>query len=141
MLIRLVYVSSAVRDLTADDLKSILLSSRRNNQRRQVTGMLLYAGGNFLQVVEGEQAVVHELYQIIERDPRHHGAIVIDEEPIERRAFAQWSMGFRHLSAEDKQNLVGFTDFLERPVAAEEFLLHRDDVVGLLYNFAKTNSR
>ena len=141
MLIRMIYVSSATTALTTAELKNILSVAQRNNQKLGITGMLLFAEGNFIQVLEGEAEDVHSLYQKIEQDPRHTGAIVIDEEPTASRAFSQWSMGFRHISKEDKAGLVGFSDFLLRKMAPEEFLLHRDEVADLLYQFAKTNSR
>ena len=43
-----VYVSSAVRPLTEDEILDILLVARQNNERLGVTGMLLYRDGNFL---------------------------------------------------------------------------------------------
>ncbi|AUZ89011.1 hypothetical protein CVO76_16195, partial [Arthrobacter agilis] len=46
----IVYSSTATRPLNDADLSALLAISRRNNARAEVTGMLLYRGGRFLQV-------------------------------------------------------------------------------------------
>ena len=48
---QLIYVSDLVGDTA--QLGAILKSAMRHNQADGITGMLLYSGGNFLQVLEG----------------------------------------------------------------------------------------
>ena len=112
-LVHCIYASAATRPPTPDDLNEILESSRRNNQRLGVTGLLLYSAGSFFQVLEGEAAVVDELFRRIAEDPRHDQLVQIVREPIARRAFADWSMGFSGLSAEALSELGGAGDFFE----------------------------
>ena len=50
-----VYVSSAVDLFSDEELLKLLDVSRKNNQALDVTGMLLYKGGNFMQFLEGEK--------------------------------------------------------------------------------------
>jgi hypothetical protein len=50
----IVYVSAAVKLLDDDQLFDILSSSRKNNAERDVTGVLLYSEGVFIQVLEGD---------------------------------------------------------------------------------------
>lgn len=52
------YVSSATQLLSTEQLDDLLLTCRRNNLARELTGALLYQDGNFIQVLEGEQRVV-----------------------------------------------------------------------------------
>jgi hypothetical protein len=94
-LIHLIYVSTASIDYDDDELDRMLESSVRHNTSQHVTGMLLYARGNFIQVLEGEDTAVDETYDRIAKDPRHKGLIVIEREPIKKRDFDQWNMGFR----------------------------------------------
>ncbi len=54
----LVYVSSAVRPFSRVDLDDLLATSRANNARVGITGMLLYKDGNFMQVLEGDEEAV-----------------------------------------------------------------------------------
>ncbi|MCK6375779.1 MAG: BLUF domain-containing protein, partial [Zoogloea sp.] len=59
-LVQLIYVSSAARLLDEQALRAILESSVRHNTPQAVTGMLLYANGAFMQVLEGDEAAVAE---------------------------------------------------------------------------------
>ena len=61
--------------------------------------LLLYADGNVMQVLEGEKAVVLELFQTIKLDKRHSGIFVLVEQEIAARQFASWSMGFKRKRA------------------------------------------
>lgn len=61
-LVRLIYVSSAVEELPDQVLDDILKSAVQHNKPQNITGMLLYCGGNFMQVLEGEEAAVKETY-------------------------------------------------------------------------------
>lgn len=140
-LIRLIYVSSARTLLNETALKQILANAQQNNAALGISGMLLYAGGNFIQVLEGEEQAVWDLYQKIAKDPRHNDIIILDDSAITKRAFPTWSMGFKLLSGADKSSFNGYTDFLERKVPISEFLLHKDEVAELLYQFAETNQR
>lgn len=47
---QLVYLSSAVELFREEELKDLLATSRLNNEKLHVTGMLLYHEGNFIQV-------------------------------------------------------------------------------------------
>lgn len=87
------YFSSAPESLSSQELGVILEQSRRNNQARGVTGLLCHYDGSFLQFLEGPEEVVLPAYERIAQDPRHTGLIEICRQPIEARAFADWSMG------------------------------------------------
>lgn len=134
-MIHLIYVSSAQREMSEEELLLLLEQCRRRNRRQNVTGMLLYAGGNFLQVLEGEDKDVEEIYKDILNDERNNGNIVIDKDQISERTFPDWSMGFRHLTNQDKASIKGFSEFLDRKMAPEEFVNKSNEVVNLLYQF------
>ena len=51
----IVYLSSASKLFTEDELKEIVDISVKNNTRLGITGMMLYNEGNFIQVLEGEE--------------------------------------------------------------------------------------
>lgn len=93
-LIALSYTSSAVRFPTPSDFRHLLSRARARNEREQVTGVLLYAEGTFHQYIEGPAAGVGSVYAAIERDPLHHEIFELIREPIARREFSLWSMGF-----------------------------------------------
>ena len=97
-LIQLIYVSSLSDIKLEQDIGKILESSVRHNKENDITGMLLYANGNFLQVLEGEAEAVGRTFTRICADPRHYDIIHLISEPIAQRHFSQWSMGYQHLS-------------------------------------------
>ncbi|WP_375424882.1 BLUF domain-containing protein [uncultured Friedmanniella sp.] len=92
------YVSSASQLLTTEQLEELLVTSRRNNEARGLTGALLYQDGNFIQVLEGEQSVVEDLYNRIAIDPRHRQVIVLVRGTTAERQFGEWSMAYSDLS-------------------------------------------
>jgi len=120
-LINLIYGSSATQAMSNDMLLDILKTARANNRRLNVTGMLLYRDGNFLQVLEGEPDVVESLYQEIQRDPRHHQVTKFAVRPVTNRNFGEWEMGFVHLNTVDMTAVDGFTPFLSEPLNSEKF--------------------
>lgn len=110
-LTHLIYCSAAIPGLSPADLKTILCTARRKNSQRSVTGMLLYTSGSFLQVLEGDEATVTELFALIASDRRHKNATVIIREPIARRAFGDWTMGFAEIDASELAHIEGLNDF------------------------------
>ena len=98
---RLIYSSAAAPDLDMDDLQQMLAESRVRNRAHDITGVLVYVDGVFLQILEGEKDKVLELMDTIERDPRHSGVKVFDEHDGVERAFASWNMAYLSPSAEE----------------------------------------
>ena len=117
----LVYVSTATTPFSLPELHDFLAKSRANNEMLDVTGMLLYKDGSFMQVLEGEESVVRKLYAKIASDPRHRGSFILLQGPIEQREFPDWSMGFRDLKTVDVQKVPGYTHFLHTPLTKEAF--------------------
>ena len=115
---RLLYVSTATGLKSKDDLLEILAQAREKNARLGVTGMLLYKDGNFMQLLEGEEGVVRQLYDTITRDRRHFDSMVLMDEPVEGRMFDRWTMGFRDLSDPELQAQPGFTPFRQLDFAS-----------------------
>lgn len=118
-LVNLIYASSAVPDMKLVDLEQILEASVRNNKPCDITGMLIYNGGGFLQALEGEDAVVTAMYRKIESDPRHQNIVLIERSPIESRSFPTWSMGFKYLGVEDSSKRVALRDLITNVFSSE----------------------
>lgn len=134
---RIVYVSSAV-DLFSDQaLTDLLEQSRKANRLLDITGMLLYKDGNFMQLLEGPMAAVQTLAAKIKRDPRHRGFIALLHEEEASREFSGWEMGFKKLDAKTVTDIPGYSDFLDLPLDSEEFLQSPSKALKLLLNFKK----
>lgn len=94
---RLVYVSRAREALTDRDIGEILDTSASNNFERYMTGFLGHNRGHFMQVLEGPEEEVREIYGRIEADQRHCCVIQIVGERIGARAFPHWSMNYHRI--------------------------------------------
>lgn len=112
-LLSLTYVSSATELLDLAELSAMLTRFRPRNEDREITGLLLYSGGNIIQTLEGPDRSVDATYAEICADPRHTGLRVLVREEVGERSFADWAMGFRHLAPEDRDRVDGYSDFLE----------------------------
>jgi len=94
-LVCLVYASRGVRPLTEPDLQALLDQARGNNVRLGISGVLIYGGERFVQVLEGTDEAVHEVFSRIATDRRHYAVRILADEPIAVRVFGEWSMGLR----------------------------------------------
>lgn len=118
---QIVYASSALCSFNEAELLALMEISAANNARVDVTGILLYKGGNFMQVLEGEESAVMTVYDRITRDPRHRGVLPFMKGNIPRRDFPRWSMAYRNLDGPASRQLAGYSDFLNAPLTGAEF--------------------
>lgn len=135
-LIQLIYVSSAHQELSDAELDAILESSVRHNTPQQVTGLLLYSAGGFMQVLEGETAAVEETYSRICRDPRHKNILELAREEIAGREFDRWAMGFRRLDKMKSATHQAFLPLFAEGFDAEALQARPGDALELLRHFA-----
>jgi hypothetical protein len=110
-LTHVIYASVATRPFSTEALVDLLGRAREHNKQVGLTGMLLHAQGNFFQVLEGDGQVIEALYGRIERDPRHTHVTRIIHEPIPRRTFDAWTMGFCDVAPEELAGILGVNDF------------------------------
>jgi hypothetical protein len=79
---------------TKSEVDAILAAARRHNSANGITGALLFTTSGFAQALEGPRDTVECTFERIGCDPRHADVKVLSFTPIERRSFADWSMGF-----------------------------------------------
>lgn len=121
-LAHLVYVSSACYDMSDKDLLEILDTARNFNKDREITGLLLYRDGFFIQVLEGDYETIGWLFERISEDKRHTGALKLYHELIDKRKYGKWAMGFVSPDFMKLKEVEGFSDFME----AENISLSRE---------------
>jgi hypothetical protein len=85
------YISTAPT-LPREEVEAILATSARNNPAHGITGLLLFNGRNFLQLLEGEERALAALMERIIADPRHSGVSLLDRRSITSRACPDWAM-------------------------------------------------
>jgi hypothetical protein len=87
---------------------------------------LLYADGNFMQALEGEEAVLDDLTTKIGRDPRHKAMKMLLRWPIAQRQFDRWSMALRRLAdlpAEDQAHCSALMTAQLGPQGADQTVM------------------
>ena len=95
----LTYTSRARLDLTDEDLNDIHQTARHLNALDGVTGLLLFDGARFLQIIEGAESAIDNLVERLRMDRRHSAFEVRDERFVEQRSFEGWSMELLRVSA------------------------------------------
>jgi hypothetical protein len=106
----LIYQSTATWPMADADLATLLAQARAHNAAQGITGVLLYHDGQFVQVMEGEEAIVRPLYARICHDPRHRAVVRLADRALAQRSFGEWSMAFRPVQAAEFAALAGFAD-------------------------------
>lgn len=104
---RIIYASAASPDVDQSTLDDILGHARTNNAGLDITGILLFGNGVFIQVLEGEDDIVDRLAMHIEQDARHSDFDILYEDSIERRAFGAWDMAYKVLDRDSIAFLNG----------------------------------
>ncbi len=93
----LIYTSLARQPGTTKDVQDILQSSERNNVGTGVTGLLLFDGDRYIQILEGSAENVTGLFSKIQTDPRHLQVELLHSGGISARAFQNWRMAYEEL--------------------------------------------
>lgn len=97
MIVRLIYYSTPNRSLTNADLEQILIGALKFNEKHNITGILAYQPNYFMQLLEGERALVNDLYHRILNDQRHSAVRLMSFCSVAIPSFSKWSMGFANL--------------------------------------------
>lgn len=113
-LYQMVYRSDAQDGFDPAEINNILEASNRNNVTKNITGMLFYKKGIFLQVLEGKKSDVLSLYEKILKDPRHKNSKVYWDSNVSERSFPSWSMAFKDLSELSGENIEKHKDIINQ---------------------------
>ena len=137
----MIYISTATKLMTEEELTSLLETARHNNSANNITGMLLYSNGTFMQVLEGkDRDKLQTLYQTIEQDKRHHSIIRMTEGKTRKRQFPDWSMGFNHIEQETAET-SGFNNFMAQTAEISNKNTMESTAWRLLLLFRRNNIR
>jgi hypothetical protein len=93
------YTSLARIDLQTSDLENIHQTARELNAIDGITGLLVFNGTHFLQIIEGADSAIDDLIDRLRRDPRHNGFEIRDRRKVEERSFPEWSMELVRVNA------------------------------------------
>jgi uncharacterized Fe-S cluster-containing MiaB family protein len=112
-MLQIIYASAAKKPFSREDLIALLKVARQRNTAADISGMLTYHDGSFLQVLEGPEENVEEFYLRIEKDPRHHRCVLLSRVTIQTREFENWSMGFVD-TTKVAATIEGFVDYAKQ---------------------------
>lgn len=99
-LYNLVYVSHRLPSCDEEEIQNILIASRKNNQNKNITGVLLHSENRFLQYLEGNKEELLSVFERIAKDKRHSRCNMLYHVPIPHRVFPSWQMGYKDLDNE-----------------------------------------
>jgi hypothetical protein len=132
----IIYMSTSVLLFEDAELKQLLRKSQANNLVNDVTGLLLYSKGCFVQVIEGKIEDVDNTFARINKDKRHKNIIKLSEAKINERIYPTWSMGFKIISHQDISKFDAFVH------PNDHAILNMDvnhPAISILKTFARLN--
>lgn len=140
MLYQIAYVSAAAEPIDQVALKTLVRQSRKNNEERDITGLLLYKNGHFMQVLEGPKEEVKRVYAAIAEDDRHEGIVQLLGREIEERDFPGWSLAFKTEGGVEPINVQSFTPFMGEDFEPKHFTDDLSFAHQLLLDFKRTDA-
>jgi len=123
----LAYNSIAKPDIDGKNLKDIQEISQKFNSENNITGCLVYYKGQFVQILEGNEEIIEDLYARIEKDRRHYHVKKLYSNYKEKRVFGEWGMAVVDLDDPElaelsqelfEQNLLVFSELTDRSTMA-----------------------
>ena len=83
--------------LKDSNLEALLANCRANNSSINVTGLLIYHKGHFIEYIGGEASQIDHLFEKIKKDPRQYELNELASGNVSKRRFENWSMAFRKI--------------------------------------------
>ncbi|CAN5416091.1 hypothetical protein BH10PLA1_BH10PLA1_12930 [soil metagenome] len=119
LLTQLIYISRSSGNMTAADIRALATHSANKNRLADISGALLSVGPHFMQVLEGDMAVITNLFERIRLDPRHTDVHCLITKTISRRLYPEWGMRLFDPESRAKLDLVRINRLIK------EFRVHR----------------
>lgn len=116
---RLTYLSQPVKPFTDEDFDDIESKSIAANNARDVTGLLIVHDDRILQILEGREAAVRELYAKIEADRRHTITKLVSTVEDEERLLLTWSMVVRKMTGIPEEISAQYIQLYDELLQAE----------------------
>ncbi len=100
-LYEILYVSNLAPATPVTAIADIMTRSRQFNQANDLTGLLVFDGACFAQLLEGAMDKVLDLIETIRADTRHVNMDVLHHAPLQERRFVRFGMGYVPAEQED----------------------------------------
>lgn len=109
----LIYTSNALPTTGETEQYDILTKSVKNNTELDLTGLLIYHNGTFIQMLEGPRDNVHKIYETIKKDERHDQVQTLISGTVEKRQFPDWRMALEVTHKRTFAEVDAYQSFLD----------------------------
>ncbi|WP_370605318.1 diguanylate phosphodiesterase [Citrobacter braakii] len=106
MLTTIIYRSHLRDDAPLKALEDMVTAANIKNRRSNVTGILLFNGHHFFQLLEGPEEQVKEIYRCICNDPRHHNIVELMCDYAPARRFGKVGMELFDLQKHERNDVL-----------------------------------
>lgn len=134
---RIIYTSTAVRPLGSAEFNRLLMQARIYNFSEAIGGLLLRAGLQFLEVLEGPQQAVTALYQRIAADSRHHAVRLLEAAAVRAPLFPFASLAFMDVEAAALARLIAYLEPPHRQAILPQGYDEQEIIADLLLEFVE----
>lgn len=118
-------------DRVKKELGTLFGVARSNNKSQHISGALLLNGDHYVQVLEGDEARVLELYEHIAKDERHDSVALLESGTVDARVFSRWSMARVGEGDEADIPLIAHTDGIS-PAAGRRTTPEQEAVLDVM---------
>jgi hypothetical protein len=125
-MIRLLYISNATVGINEDTVNAILKSAEKKNPPLDITGLLVFGGGVFAQILEGPEQTVLGKYVDIMTDVRHRNCRIVYITTTKERIFKDISMAALEALPMELEHIAELDAHRKDTIAADAFtdLMH-----------------
>lgn len=125
-MIRLLYLSDAHEGINEEAVNGVLKSAAKNNPPLGITGLLVFGGGVFAQILEGPEQAVLRKYVQIATDMRHHNCRIVYITTTQERIFKDISMAALEAQPMEMEHIAELDARRHETVPADAFtdLMH-----------------
>ncbi|WP_336220378.1 diguanylate phosphodiesterase [Citrobacter amalonaticus] len=106
MLITVIYRSHICHNLSFSAVQEMVVTASSNNERANVTGILLFNGNHFFQLLEGPEEGVLSIYNSICNDNRHHNLVELMRDYAPSRRFGKVGMELFDLREHNREDVL-----------------------------------
>ncbi|MBZ0056600.1 MULTISPECIES: diguanylate phosphodiesterase [unclassified Leclercia] len=106
MLTTIIYRSHFRDDVPVTVLEDMVVAANEKNKEAGVSGILLFTGKLFFQLLEGPEENVRAIYRAICEDPRHHNVVELLCDYSRARRFGKYGMELFDLRHYDRHEVL-----------------------------------
>ena len=138
MLSTIIYRSHLSADVPLKTLEYLAVKANKKNEQHDVTGILLFNGTHFFQVLEGPEQAVLSIYNGICNDPRHNNLVELLRDYAPSRRFGNVGMELFDLRDYDKESVL--QSVLDKGTSKYQ-LTYKDRALQFLRTFVEAREK